>query len=115
MRILIPAQHLANARSKKMICLYDTTDLKYIREKTKSHDIHDHFDGACVFEFKSLEALRLYEKSSDEFNKMQIMYTFHRSCIEQGEFDKEMASLGLVTSIDRRTYGESLVNHFLQK
>ena len=46
MPMTIPERYLADARSKKKICLYDTDDLEYVREQTKDHDIQDRFD--CV-------------------------------------------------------------------
>ena len=111
----IPERHLADARSKKKIYLYDTDDLEYIREKTKTQDIHDRFDCLCVFEFKLIEALRLFEKFSDEYNRIYLMFTFNEEFFNDQTFMQEMASLGLVTSVDRGTYGKSLLKHFFIK
>jgi hypothetical protein len=43
------------------------------------------------------------------------MYAFYRQCIDNAALLAEMASLGLVTSIDRRTHGQSLIKPLLQK
>ena len=43
--VTIPEPHVANARSRTKICLYDTDDLAYIGEQTKDHNIQDRFDG----------------------------------------------------------------------
>ncbi len=113
-RLTIPRHHLADARSKRKICLYYTDDLEYIREQIKDHDIHDRFDALCVFEFKLIDSLREYGEISDEFDRMYKMYVFYRGCVDSAALLAEMASLGLVTSIDRRTHGQSLVKSFLQ-
>ena len=114
-RLTIPERHLADARSKRKICLYYTDDLEYIREQIKDHDIHDRFDGLCVFEFKLIDSLREYGASSEEFYRVLEMYTFYRNCFNNETLQAEMASLGFVTSIDRRTHGQSLIKPFLQK
>ena len=115
MPMTIPERHLADARSKKKICLYDTDDLEYVREQTKNHDIQDRFDGLCVFELKLMESLRKYGKSSDEHFKMRRMYEFNLSFLSGDMLLQEMASLGLVTSIDRSVHGKSLIKHFLHE
>ena len=114
-RLTVPERHLADARSKRKVCLYYTDDLEYIREQIKDHDIHDRFDGLCVFECKLLDSLREYGEFSDEFDRMFKMYAFYRQCIDNAALLAEMASLGLVTSIDRRTHGQSLIKPLLQK
>ena len=106
---------MADARSNRKICLYYTDDLEYIREQIKDHDIHDRFDGLCVFEFKLIDSLREYGGSSEEFYRMLDMYTLYRNYFNNEALAAEMASVGLVTSIDRRTHGQSLIKPVLQK
>ena len=74
--LTIPERHLADARSKKKLCIYYTDDLEYIREQTKDQDIHDRFDGLCVFEAEMLAAWRVYGKFSDEYRLMHRMFRF---------------------------------------
>ena len=114
-RLTIPERHLADARSKRKIFLYYTDDLEFVREQIKDHDIHDRFDALCVFEFKLIDSLREYGEFSDEFDRMYKMYTFYRRCIDNAVISAEMASLGLMTSIDRRAHGQSLIKPLLQK
>ena len=64
-RLTVPERHLADARSKAKICLYYTDDLEYISEKIKDHDIHDRFDGLCVFEAEMLAALHISGENSE--------------------------------------------------
>ena len=113
--MIVPERHLANTRSKKKICLYDTDDLEFIHEKTKDQNIQDRFDCLCVFEYESLVALRLIDEFSEEYRRMHSMYLFNLYFFEDETLAKEMTSLGLVTSIDRSVYGHSLLKHFLQK
>ena len=112
---IIPERHLADARSKNPIVLYDTDDLKYIDEKTKHHTMEDRFDCLCVFEAKTIEALREYGESSDELSRMRRMYVFHYARLGESGVIQQMASLALVTSVDRCTHGKSLLKHFFRK
>ena len=113
--MIIPEQLLADTRSRKMICAYDTDDLTYVREQTTNHDIHDRFDCLCVFEAEMLAALRLYGEASKEYDRARMMYLFNLYFFSDETMGAEMTSLGLVTSIDRVAFGKSLLKHFLQK
>ena len=113
--VTIPERHLADARSRTIICLYHTDDLAYIHEQTKNHDIHDRFDCLCVFEFESLVALRSYGKDSAEFHRMNSMRIFNLAFFADQTLAEEMESLGLVTSIDRAMHGKRLLKHFLHE
>ena len=112
---IIPERHLADARSKRKICLFYTNDLEYIREQIKDHDIHDRFDGLCVFESEMLSALRGHGIFSDEYRLINDMFQFYRSYFNDEALAHEMASLGLVTSIDRVIHGKRLIKHFLHE
>ena len=112
--VTIPERHIANARSRTKICLYDTDDLTYIGERTKDHNIHDRFDCLCVFEAESLAASRLFGQDSVEYRRVYSMYTYNLYFFNDQTLAQEMASLGLVTSIDRVTFGKSLIKHLFQ-
>ena len=114
-RLTIPERHLADARSKRKICLYYTDDLEYIREQIKDHDIHDRFDGLCVCEAEMLTALRISGENSEECGLMRRMFRFYESCFNDETLAEQMALLGFVTSIDRVMHGKSLLKHFLHK
>ena len=62
----IPLQHLGDTRSGKKICLYDTSDLEYIRSQTANFDERDRFDSYCLFQYFSVRAVRQYGRNSDE-------------------------------------------------
>ena len=87
----IPERHLGDARAKIEICLYDTFDLEYIREKTKHYKIPDRFDAFCLFEFESIDALRRYGESSNELDRMHMMSVFHRSFLSDEIFAEQKA------------------------
>jgi hypothetical protein len=98
----------------KAIRLWETDDVVYIELQTKDFSASDQFDCFCVFEFKSLQAVRMYGKDSIEEGRMQYMAQYHRSHLSDEQYLAEMASLGLAVSIDIRNHGESLVKHFLR-
>ena len=113
--MIIPERHLADTRSLKQICAYLTKDLAYIREKTGDFSKTDHFDSFCVFMFFTLLAIRRYGESSDEYEIMIFMMSFHDGCISKNDVEKEKESLDLVTSIDLRNHGANLVKNFLRE
>ena len=110
-----PSRHLGNARSSKKICVYDTIDLEYIRSQTADFNEIDHFDAYCVFQYYSVRAMRLYGESSDEVKTMIVMGDYHLSCIGYKFIEEEKKSLSLVTSVDLKNHGESLVKDFLRE
>ena len=96
----IPLQHLGDTRSGKKICLYDTSDLEYIRSQTANFDERDRFDSYCLFQYFSVRAVRQYGRNSDEAIFMERMSDFHNDYISKEFMISEKESLSLLTSID---------------
>ena len=113
--MIILNRHWGDTRSQKEVCSYDTDDMQFIEAQTKEYKIPDRFDAVCIFEFRALQSLRQYGEDSVEFERMHMMQQFHRSQMSDEQFANEMESLGLVTSIDIRNHGESLIKHFLRE
>ena len=105
----IPSRHLGDTRSGKKICLYDTSDLEYIRLQLSEFEEKDHFDAFCMFQYFSVRAIRQYGRSSDGAITMERMSDFHGSCIDAIFREQEMQLLSLVTSVDLMNHGKSLV------
>ena len=110
----IPSRHLGDTRSGKKICLYDTSDQDYIRSQTTDFDGHDYFDAYCLFQYFTVRAIRQYGQLADEVRLMTLMGNYHYRCIDSSFFDNEKKSLSLITSIDLKNHGESLVKDFLR-
>ena len=113
--MIIPEHHLADCRSKKRICLYDTDDIEHIQAKTCDHSMHDSFDCYCVFQYRIIRAIRLYGKDSSEQKMMETMANFHFAKMSPEFISKEMASLSFITSIDIGKHGESLCKPFFRE
>jgi hypothetical protein len=59
--------------------------------------------------------LRDHGKLTDEYRAMRRMLLFYWSYFNRKILEQEMASLGLITSIDRVIHGKSLLKHFIHK
>ena len=99
---------MGHTRDNTAVRLWDTDNIAYIKEQTKVFSPSSHFDGYCIFQFRALVASRKYGIASDEVERLRIMSDFHRRSLSEEQFEKEKASLGLVTIIDIRNLGESL-------
>ena len=108
----VPERHLADTRSKKRICAYDTDATGYINAQTVDFDRHDDFDSYCVFEYAVIRAIRLYGDNSAEQHVMEKMSAIHRERLDEDFFAAECVSLSLFTSIAIKNYGESLCKPF---
>ena len=113
--MIVPERHVANSRSQKKICVYDTDDLAYIHAQTDDHNSHDSFDGYCVFQFAIIRAIRLYGELSAERDIMERMSVFHRKRMNDDFFAAEMVALSLFTSVAVKNYGESLCQPFFRE
>ena len=69
----------------------------------------------CVFELESLAALKSHGESSVDFHRMNLMYSFNMAFFNDQTLAQEMASLDLVTSIDRAMHARGLLKHFLHE
>ena len=112
--MIIPERLLGFTRSGKPICAYMTKDLTYLLDKTKDFTSRDRFDAYCLFQFLALQAKRQCGEYSEELDGMIFIGACHMSRISVEFFEQEKKSLGLVTSIDIRNYGESLVHHLFR-
>jgi hypothetical protein len=113
--MIVPERHVADARSQKIICVYDTNDMEYINAQTSDHDKHDSFDAYCVLQFAIIRAIRLYGELSSERFLMEKMAAFHRDRIDDRFFDAERKALSLTFSVSIKNYGESLCKPFFRK
>ena len=113
--MIVPERHLADTRSPKRICDYQTDDIAYILAQIADYDEHDSFDAYCVFQYGAIRALRLDGRNSEEFYRMTTMANIHFARIKKDFFEREKRSLGLMTSIDLRNYGESLCQPFFHE
>ena len=111
----IPSRHLGDTRSGKKICTYDTKELNYIRSLTNQFGKSDHFDSFCLFQFMLLKAARQYGDFSAEYQKMEFMSIYHDGNMDEEFISKEKMLLSLITSIEVRNYGESLVKQSLRE
>ena len=111
----IPSRHLGDTRSGKKICAFSATYQEYIRSQTADFDKSDHFDAFCLFQYFSVRAVRQYGQYSDEATLMEQMSDYHFRCVDDAFMEREKKSLSLVTSIDLKNYGESLVKDFLRE
>ena len=113
--MIVPEHHLANARSLRKICVYQTTDTAYILAQLADHNLHDSFDAYCVFQHSIIRSLRLHGIDLLECREMMFMAEIHFGRMDMEFFECEKKSLFLVTSIDLRNYGKSLCKPFLQE
>jgi hypothetical protein len=102
-------------RSGTKIFAYLTKDRPHLSKKTKHFSEADHFDAVCVFQCLVLRAFRQYGERSQEFDEMRTMEAFHMERISDESFALEKQSLGLITSVHIRNYGESRLHHPLLK
>ena len=113
--MIVPERWLANTRSQKRICSYQTTDVTYISSMICENDDHDTFDAYCVFQHAIIRALRLYGEDSKEVHLMATMALIHFEKMNPTFFEQEKKSLSLTTSVDLRNYGKSLCKPFFQE
>jgi hypothetical protein len=112
---MIVVKRLAGyTRSRKWIYAYATKDQSYIETKTSKFNDSDHFDAVCAFECLILRAFRQHGESSPEFDDFSNMEAFHRNRLSGVFIEQEKKSLGLITSLHTRSYGENRLHHSLR-
>ena len=110
--MIITSRLWGETRSGKQIFSYQTDDIAHIKEQISDFDLHDHFDGYCLFQWLLISTIRKYGQNSLELDEYTLMSATHYGFLSSEFIKGEKQTLCLVTSVDLVTHGKSLLKDF---